>query len=158
MSFKEDLNRGKIGEQLFLDYCNEEGIEVKDVSNDYMYFDSDIDFITADGNTYEIKTDYRFSETGNLAIELGAYYPKHFDYRDGWIYSSNAKNFVFVCPYSKLMISISRKNLMFLLRTEKLERKEKDDGYKQIEIALLPYREYEEWFNILREGAIEYTF
>lgn len=69
LDFKNDLERGKVGEKLFLNYLENNGVSVRDVSNDSAYWSKDIDLISANGITYEIKSDYRSQQTGNLAIE-----------------------------------------------------------------------------------------
>ena len=73
--FKEDIERGKIGEDIIYNYLiNLSNVNnVIDVRDDKKYRDIDMDFIVIFSNgeklNIEIKTDYEAHKTGNLPYE-----------------------------------------------------------------------------------------
>lgn len=115
-----------------------------------MWFGSDVDFISADGNKYEIKTDYRFQDTGNLALEASVYYKNSWEEKHSWFWNSEADYFIFVNPYNtKEFYSIKAKDLRHLIKTENIRRIEKDDGYKIITLYLFPLGQYIDCFEVI---------
>ena len=77
-NFTKQLELGKKGENIVIDYLNEKFEEVVDVSDDKKYQDMDVDFLCYRHNDkgeykefkVELKTDYRMDKTGNLFFEL----------------------------------------------------------------------------------------
>ena len=51
-------------------------MDMLDVSEESDFQESDVDIILADGLKYEVKTDYRYANTGNIAIEDYVHYNK----------------------------------------------------------------------------------
>lgn len=149
-TFQEDLERGKIGEELVRKTFAAQGYELKDVSNDSDFWIQDVDYLTADGIKYEVKTDYKLQSTGNLALESEVYYKNYYELKDSWLWTSKADYFVFVNPHdTSCFYSIAAQDLRHLARTEKLERYEKDGGYKTTSIILLPLGKYIDCFEII---------
>ena len=146
MSFESDLNRGKIGEELVKKVFAQRDIEVKDVSDSQEYQKKDIDLITADGITYEVKTDYMYCRTGNLALEIKV--STSFGERDGWLYGTEAERIVFVNPARMNgIVIIDTAELRSLVETDALRTAYHYDGNsKKVELRLLPYQEYEDAF------------
>lgn len=148
-SFRRDLERGSIGEELVRDTFAALGYELKDTTKEEAYFVEDVDYISADGIKYEVKTDYRFSDTGNLALESNVYI-KDSSYYKSWLWTSKADYFIFVNPKdTEQLYSISAEDLRHIARTENLKMVEKDDGYKIIELLLLPFLKYKSCFEII---------
>lgn len=63
MGFIQDKRRGKVGERVVKGYFEAIGADIRDLSEESEYQAQDVDLIAADGLTYEVKTDYSFSET-----------------------------------------------------------------------------------------------
>lgn len=148
MTFKADIKRGSIGESLVMETFKSLGFEVKDTSKDELFFKDDVDFITADGIKYEIKTDYRFTETGNLALESRI--DSGFGKEKSWLWRSDADFFVFVNPHdTSCFYSIPTDDLRHLVRTENFRKVIKDDGYKLIELILFPLGKYQCCFDVI---------
>lgn len=142
MSFENDKQRGRVGERLVCRTFAALGYEMADTTEDSDFQEGDIDFVTADGIAYEVKTDYRFADTGNLALESWTS-----TFGDSWLWTSKADYFAFVCPqHTERFVTISAADLRHIARTEGLKRAVVDDGYKQIEVLLLPYERYKECF------------
>ena len=145
MSFTEDKARGKVGERVVKAYFEAIGADIRDLSEESEYQSQDIDLIAADGLTYEIKTDYRFCETGNLALEdsITNAHGKH----KSWLWTSKADYFCFVNPRQEYkFIAIKVEDLRHLVTFESFRKVTKDDGYKLIHLYLLPYKKYQECF------------
>lgn len=147
MGFKQDKERGKLGENLVKRYFLQEGYEIKDTSEDERFFGSDIDLIVADSITYEVKTDYRFSRTGNFALEdsihcgMGS--------RDSWLWTSKADRFAFVDAHdTSRFYCIDATALRELVHLHCLKSAHHDDGYKIIKLYLLPLLDYIDLFEI----------
>ncbi len=69
--WSEQLDAGKAGEEAVAHWLREQYGGVVDVRSDPMYQAKDIDFRVG-AVTFEVKTDYRAHETGNLFLEFGA--------------------------------------------------------------------------------------
>lgn len=148
MSFETDKARGKVGESIVKHYFTSLGVEVRDTSEIGEYQTDDIDVISADGITYEIKTDYRFAETGNLALE-DSIADAHGS-RKSWLWTSAAERFIFVNPKQpNRFVAIGAEDLRHLVRFEGLRHVTKDDGYKLIGLYLLPFDKYRDVFEIM---------
>lgn len=149
-TFHLDLERGKVGEQLVRQTFESLGYELKDVSNDSAFWVEDVDYLTADGIKYEVKTDYKLQSTGNLALESQVYYKSYQELNDSWLWTSKADYFIFVNPHdTSCFYSIAAQDLRHLARTERLERYEKDGGYKTTSLILLPLGKYIDCFEII---------
>lgn len=147
-SFKQDLKRGRKGEELVCRTFAAMGYEVKDTSKDESFFKDDIDLITADGISYEVKTDYRFATTGNFAIEESVVNVG--GTCKSWLYTSKADYFIFVdATDDSKFYSIAADDLRHLVKTERLKRVTKDEQYKLINLVLLPLGKYESCFEII---------
>lgn len=147
-TFKADLERGKIGEFLVMKTFKSLGFEVKDTSKDELFFKDDVDFITADGIKYEIKTDFRVQETGNLALE--SYVDYGFGREKSWLWKSDTDFFIFVNPYdTSHFYYIAANDLRHLVRTETFRTVVKSDGYKDIHLVLFPLGDYESCFDVI---------
>lgn len=145
--FDTQLERGKVGEAIVKRYFEQQGVELRDTRDDEEFWKEDVDFIMADGLKYEVKTDYRFADTGNLALEdsITNYHGKH----KSWLWTSKADYFCFVDPNQKgKFVAIKAKDLRHLVTTESFRKVNKDDGYKFITLYLLPYWKYQECFDI----------
>lgn len=147
MSFIEDKERGKIGENLVRAYFAQEGCEIRDTSEEEQFWKSDIDFIVADSISYEVKTDYRFSATGNFALE-DSYINAHGKIKS-WLWTSKADRFAFVNPRNlSEFYCIDSSTLRELVQRESLKTAVRDDGYKLINLILLPLDKYIDLFEI----------
>lgn len=145
MGFIQDKRRGKVGERVVKGYFQAIGADIRDLSEESEYQAQDVDLIAADGLTYEVKTDYRFSETGNLALEDSV--TNAYGRCKSWLWTSKADYFCFVDPnQTNRFVAISAEDLRHLVRTESFRRVTKDDEYKLITLYLLPYWKYQECF------------
>lgn len=147
MAFLQDKRRGKVGERIVKGYFEAVGAEIRDLSEESEYQAQDVDLISADGITYEVKTDYRFADTGNFALEdsITNYHGKH----KSWLWTSEADYFCFVDPNQKnRFVAIKASDLRHLVEFESFRKVTKDDGYKFITLYLLPYWKYQECFEI----------
>lgn len=147
MGFIQDKRRGKVGERVVKGYFEAIGADIRDLSEESEYQAQDVDLIAADGLTYEVKTDYRFSETGNLALE-DSITNAHGKFKS-WLWTSKADYFCFVDPnQERKFVAIKAEDLRHLVRTESFRRVTKDDEYKFITLYLLPYWKYQECFEV----------
>lgn len=145
MGFIQDKRRGKVGERVVKGYFEAIGADIRDLSEESEYQAQDVDLIAADGLTYEVKTDYRFSETGNLALE-DSITNAHGRFKS-WLWTSKAEYFCFVDPnQTNRFVAISAEDLRHLVSTESFRKVTKDDEYKFITLYLLPYWKYQECF------------
>lgn len=145
MGFIQDKRRGKVGERVVKGYFEAIGADIRDLSEESEYQAQDVDLIAADGLTYEVKTDYRFSETGNLALE-DSITNAHGRFKS-WLWTSKADFFCFVDPNQESkFVAISAEDLRHLVEFESFRKVTKDDGYKFITLYLLPYWKYQECF------------
>ena len=149
MSFYVDLDRGKIGERLVRDTFNALGYELADTTNNELMFSKDVDFISADGIKYEVKTDYRFADTGNFALEAYVYYFKSQEQRDSWLFTSEADYFCFVNPSDTSYIYVAKASDLRAIAKRDLSIKELNDSYKLVGLYLLPYSDYENVFELV---------
>ncbi|VWM13296.1 Uncharacterised protein [Collinsella intestinalis] len=149
-TFHLDLERGKVGEQLVRQTFESLGYELKDVSDDSAFWVEDVDYLTADGIKYEVKTDYKLESTGNLALESEVYYKNYQELNDSWLWTSKADYFVFVNPHNtSCFYSIAAKDLRHLVKMENIRKYDKDEGYKITTLYLLPLWDYIDCFNIV---------
>lgn len=149
-TFEKDLKRGRFGEELVSRTFEALGYELKDVSDDSDFWIEDVDYLTADGIKYEVKTDYRFHSTGNLALESAIIYKSYQEEKLSWLWTSKADYFCFVdAEDDTKFYTISSKDLRHLVKTEHFRRVLKDDGYKFIDLYLLPLLDYIECFNVI---------
>lgn len=149
-TFATDLERGKVGEQLVRQTFESLGYELKDVSDDEAFWVEDVDYLTVDGIKYEVKTDYKLESTGNLALESEVYYKNYYEFKDSWLWTSKADYFIFVNPHNQsCFYSIAAQELRHLARNEKLESYEKDGGYKETFLILLPLGKYIDCFEVI---------
>ena len=149
-TFHLDLERGKVGEQLVRQTFESLGYELKDVSDDSAFWVEDVDYLTADGIKYEVKTDYKLESTGNLALESQVYYKSYQELNDSWLWTSKADYFVFVNPHNtSCFYSIAAKDLRHLVKMENIRKYDKDEGYKITTLYLLPLWDYIDCFNIV---------
>ena len=149
-TFYADLERGKMGEKLVKDTFIALGYEIEDKSKDEEFMIQDVDLISADGIKYEVKTDYRFSSTGNLAIEDSVYSFRTQEQYQSWLWTSEADYFCFVNPKDTTkFVTIKADTLRHLVKTESLRTFEKEGGYKITRLFLLPYTKYKELFEIV---------
>ena len=147
MSFTDDKKRGKVGERVVKGYFEAVGADVTDLSEESEYQSQDVDLIAADGLTYEVKTDYRFADTGNLALE-DSITNAHGRFKS-WLWTSKADYFCFVDPnQTNRFAAIKAEDLRHLVQFEKFRKVTKDDGYKFITLYLLPYWKYQECFEV----------
>lgn len=149
-TFYKDLERGKVGEQLVQDTFSSLGYYVEDTSNNPDYFKDDIDFIVADGFKYEVKTDYRMNDTGNIALEDSTWYFRDGSEKQSWLWTSKADYFCFVNPYDiKQFYVIKTSDLRQLVKIEGFRTVDFNDDYKVNTIVLLPYKKYLDCFEIV---------
>ena len=149
-TFHLDLERGKVGEQLVRQTFESLGYELKDVSDDSDFWVEDVDYLTADGIKYEVKTDYKLESTGNLALESQVYYKNYQELNDSWLWTSKADYFIFVNPHdTSCFYSIAAKDLRHLVKMENIRKYDKDEGYKITTLYLLPLWDYIDCFNIV---------
>lgn len=149
-TFHLDLERGKVGEQLVRQTFETLGYELKDVSDDSAFWVEDVDYLTADGIKYEVKTDYKLQSTGNLALESEVYYKNYQELNDSWLWTSKADYFIFVNPHdTSCFYSIAAKDLRHLVKMENIRKYDKDEGYKITTLYLLPLWDYIDCFNIV---------
>lgn len=152
MGFQLDKARGKLGEELVRKYFIQEGCNVEDTSEDELFQIDDVDLIVADSIKYEVKTDYKFSRTGNFALEDG--YTEYIGKVKSWLWTSKADRFAFVDAHNTSeFYCIDASTLRDLVRREKLQTAIHDDGYKTVYLYLLPFGKYKDIFEVctLRE-------
>ena len=126
MGFIQDKRRGKVGERVVKGYFEAIGADIRDLSEESEYQAQDVDLIAADGLTYEVKTDYRFSETGNLALE-DSVTNAHGRFKS-WLWTSKADYFCFVDPNQESkFVAISAEDLRHLVEFESFRKVTKDD-------------------------------
>lgn len=148
MGFYADLERGELGESIVRDYFDSVGVEVRDTSKEPEYQEQDVDMISADGIKYEVKTDFLFHKTGNLALEDSVTYAD--GTKKSWLWTSEADRFIFVNPNdTRRLAAIDAEDLRHLVMFESLKKVRKDEGYKVISLYLLPYEKYKDVFEIL---------
>lgn len=94
--FQELKRKGEVGEMAVINHYQKKGCAVEDVSDNPQYFKYDID-ILINGQTVEVKTDYRMYETGNLLLEMVSNSNPAY-YKEGWFITSKAQVFVFYSP------------------------------------------------------------
>ena len=101
--FFQDINKGKIGEQIFVeDFLNFLKFEYKDVTGCQKYQVIDSDFITG-VKTYEVKANYKdneiliFEDYTNINKQLSKI-------SLGWIYKTKADLIVFISVKTRTMI------------------------------------------------------
>lgn len=94
--FQELKQKGEVGETAVIKHYQKLGCIIEDTSDNPQYFKDDIDMII-NGQTVEVKTDYRMNETGNIALEMVSNYNPAY-YKDGWFITSKAQIFVFYSP------------------------------------------------------------
>lgn len=147
MCFDADKKRGKLGETLVKRYFTQEGCEVEDTSEDEEFWQDDIDFIVADSISYEVKTDYCFSRTGNFALEDSVVYGDA--KAKSWLWTSKADRFAFVDAHDTAKFyCIDADTLRELVKRENLRKAAHDDYYKIINLYLLPLGQYIDLFEI----------
>lgn len=148
-TFENDLVRGKMGEELVRDTFNALGYELTDTTKCPEMFSKDVDFISADGIKYEVKTDFRFNDTGNFALEAYNYYKRSCEVRDSWLYTSEADFFCFVNPSDTSFFYVAKASDVRAIAKRDLKIREKEGGYKVMGLYLLPYRDYESVFELV---------
>lgn len=116
--FYKDIERGKIGEEMFIEQEKADGATVIDVRDNQTFRALDTDFILVDSSfgdrlvTVEVKTDYKSEQTGNVFIET---YNTSTG-KDGWWYYCKAEYLVFVQPLSRVAHIVPRLNIPKLTR------------------------------------------
>lgn len=102
-SFIKDLERGKIGEKIFIDdFLDFLNIQYKDVTGCQKFQVIDTDYLTKIG-TYEIKTNYKDNET--LVFEDYTNINKNYGKKSlGWVYKTDADLIVFISKKTRTMI------------------------------------------------------
>lgn len=156
MGFMQDKARGKLGESLVKAYFTQEGYEIEDTSEDELFQIDDVDLVVADSIKYEVKTDYKFSRTGNFALEDS--YTEYAGKAKSWLWTSKADRFAFVDAHNtEEFYCIDASTLRDLVRLEDLPQATHDDGYKIVYLYLLPFGKYKDLFEIckLEGGAVD---
>lgn len=155
MSFENDIKRGKLGELLVMETFASLGYEIEDTSGNPLYFAKDVDFVTADGIKYEVKTDYKFCRTGNFALEAFVYYHRSQEQKNSWLYTSDADFFCFVNPTDTSIFYVAKASDLRAIARRDLKLIETNiDGYKTIGLYLLPYSDYENIFELVDTGGV----
>ena len=96
--FYKDIERGKVGEEMYREYEEATGATVIDVRDNQEFRAVDTDFIVFDASfgdrliTVEVKTDYKSEKTDNVFIET---YNTRSE-KNGWWYYCKAEYLVFV--------------------------------------------------------------
>lgn len=120
MSFNQDIERGKVGEEMFATYEKAQGATVIDVRAQQEFRELDTDFILVDASfgdriiTVEVKTDYKSEKTDNVFVETYNTYTG----KNGWWYYCKAEYLVFVQPDSRLAHVVPRENMPRLTQFE----------------------------------------
>lgn len=125
---------GKLGEQLFKQIMESRGYIVEDVTAAPFYWDKDIDFIitsTATGITksFEVKTDSRIANTGNLYLELESINSKQWN-GGGWFPNCQADYLVYMDAINKIFYVIAMQDLRQAANT--LPYREAKCGYDSV--------------------------
>jgi len=101
--FFEDIKKGSIGEQIFIDdFLNYLGIKYIDVTGCQKFQVIDTDYLTTIG-TYEIKTNYKdnkvliLEEYTNISEEYG-------NISLGWMYKTQSNLIIFISKETRTMI------------------------------------------------------
>lgn len=147
-TFRRDKQRGKFGERVVRSYFRSVGADVRDTSEDSSFQEEDVDLLLADGLKYEVKTDYRLNQTGNLALEDSV--TNAHGTTDSWLWTSAADRFAFVNPSdTSEFYVIDAEDLRHLARTERLRKARCDDGYKVVHLLLLDLGRYRDCFEVI---------
>lgn len=99
-NFFKDLERGKSGEQVFINVAQDLGYEVEDLSNNRHYQKKGVDFRITKGNKQlmvDVKTDYLMHKTGNIFLELSD------GPRQGWARKTEADLIFYIDHYNDLV-------------------------------------------------------
>ena len=139
ITFLGEMKRGKVGEELFVDFLNRHNFDYEDLRESKDFQKKDIDFLVAD-KYFEVKTDYKINKTGNVVIELtntreGFTCP-------GWFFKTEADNLVIIDPIDRKGYRLRMEELREYLRntpytSKKMERI--DCGrYTESVIGLVP--------------------
>lgn len=112
-NFEEDLQQGKEGEQVVIQYLQKAGYQVEDVSakrQDYHNGDLLITLPTGEKKYIEVKNDTRIADTRNILCEEEVYYKREgylapgFMYRNYDIYAvvSESEKRIYFFDFAKL--------------------------------------------------------
>ena len=121
MSFYNDLERGKIGEQLVYNALTAKKHNITDLRNDIEARFNDIDFALEKNGlktTLEIKTDHRSEDTGNFFIEYQNRNNKKHNYK-GWYRYCKAEFICFVQETARKAYIVSLDELKETLKKGK---------------------------------------
>lgn len=139
ITFLGEMKKGQVGEKLFIDFLNSHNFNFDDLRHLKKFQEKDIDFLV-EGKYFEVKTDYKIGNTGNVVVEL-------LNIRDGfrctgWFYKTKADNLVIIDPIDRKGYRLRMEELREYLRntlytTKKMERI--DCGkYTESIIGLIP--------------------
>ena len=139
ITFLGEMKRGKVGEELFIDFLNRHDFDYEDLRNSKDFQKKDIDFLVED-KYFEVKTDYKIRNTGNVVIELINIREGH--RCNGWFQKTEADNLVIIDPIGRRGYRLRMEELREYLRntsytTKRMERI--DCGkYTESIIGLIP--------------------
>lgn len=109
VGFEHYLKKGKIGEEKFVQFCYENGIQVADLTGNKYWQDKDCDFATKYKDRIklvEVKSDSNMGKTGNFCLEFYQHLaPSYWDSELGWILKSKAELLaIYDVMHDRLMI------------------------------------------------------
>lgn len=113
ITFLGEMKKGQLGEELFIDFLNRHNFNFEDLRYNIDFQELDIDFFVED-KYFEVKTDYKIRNTGNVVIEL-------MNIRDGfkcsgWFHKTKADNLVIIDPIDRKGYRLRIKELREYLR------------------------------------------
>ena len=145
MSFENSLKNGGIGEHVFWNhYIHMEDVRsIVDVRDDRQFQEYDVDFLVEVRNRqflwYEVKTDFKAHETGNIVYELST--AGHI----GCFEKTKAQYIAYYVVHSEILYIISVKCLRQFVRfpvepLQKVKMGDHAEGYKLPIADLIKYK------------------
>ena len=122
--------KGDKGEELIIEFMQNRGHEVIDLSNDKRYSEPDIDFQIA-GKFVELKTDYKMSRTNNLFLETKIEYYNGTS-AEGYFAKSKAEYLFYLDINNKELYIYNFEDLRKLVQSGNYQTRTAKDGYKTI--------------------------
>lgn len=124
-NFVTTLHEGNRTEAVIRDLFLREGYIVGDCSGIPEYQEKDIDFIAENPNTgvrisYEVKSDNRIADTGNVALEM--YMLRHSGLRKGWYEYCQADYIVYCDAMNRVAYFIHWKSLKADIESGKFDK------------------------------------
>ena len=142
--FQRQLKKGRVGEELSLNYLINKGWNVEDVSANEEYFNLDIDFIAEKNGTtvsLDVKTEEAMNRTGNMFIETGITYLDG-KYKGGWLRYSKAEYIWHINPVNSMAFAYRLEDMKEYIKKNRCKMGSCRDEYKTVDGCLIKPEEY----------------